>query len=49
MRRIVRIQQQGKMKDVESVALATGPASHDMDSTVALILKDLSNPLRLGL
>ena len=37
MKRVVRIQRQGKVKDVDPVALATVPAAQDVDSTVALI------------
>ena len=37
MKRVVRIQRQGKVKDVGPVALATVPAAQDVDSTVALI------------
>lgn len=37
MKRVVRIQRQGKVKDVAPVALATVPAAQDVDSTVALI------------
>ena len=36
MKRVVRIQRQGKVKDIGSGALATRPAGHDVDSTVAL-------------
>ena len=37
MKSVVRIQRQGKMKDVGPIALATVPAAQDVDSTVALI------------
>ena len=37
MKSVVRIQQQGKMKDVGQGARATGPVAQDVDSTVALI------------
>ena len=37
MKSVVRIQQQGKMKDVGQGAQATGPVAQDVDSTVALI------------
>ena len=37
MKSVVRTQRQGTMKDVGLWALATRPAAHDVDSTVALI------------
>ena len=37
MKRVVRIQRQGKVKDVGPIALATVPAAEDVDIRVALI------------